>query len=422
MSLQHTGPLPLAPASPFPARIASEPREAPRAAASRAAIPAALFTVDRLEGVDCAAHRDAWVDLVGRALEPNPFLDPDFALPAAQHLSGRRRPCFALVWAEDGAGRRDLVAVCPIVAGLGPLRGLASAWLHDLSTLGLPLLDRDRADAALSALLAWAGTALRGASGLLVPSLPADGPTAAALRRVAAKRGLDLAVLATWERAALRRGDPADLAAPSARGAKELRRQRRRLAERGALAFASAEAAADLRSEVERFLSLEAGGWKGAAGTAMLSSSGRTAFLRTAVRMLARRGLCRIDGLTLDGAPVAMAVTLRAGDAEFLWKIAYREDVARCSPGVLLVLDLTEAQRRSGRAAAIDSCAVPDHPMIDRLWGGRIRLCDVAVALEPRRGPAFHRAVAVERGARRLRAGVKRMVLGWRARRARRGG
>ena len=111
---------------------------------------------------------------------------------------------------------------------------------------------------------------------------------------------------------------------------------------------------------------------------------------------------------------------MATGGVEFLWKIAYREDVARYSPGVLLVLDITEAQGRSGRAATVDSCAVPDHPMIDRLWGGRIRLCDVAVALRPGGGPAFRRAVAVERWARRLRSEAKRIMLGWRARGARR--
>ncbi|RYC33907.1 GNAT family N-acetyltransferase [Lichenibacterium minor] len=376
------------------------------------------FAVDRLDAADAVAHRDAWADLVGRALEPNVFLDPDFALPAAQHLAGRRKPGFVLVWAVEAGERRDLVAVCPVVGRRGPLKGLASAWIHNLSTLGFPLLDGSRAAAALRALLAWAGEALPGACGLVVPSLPMDGPTAAALRDVAADGGLDLVQLRTWERAALRRGGRAGPAALSPKAAKEIRRQRRRLAERGALSYTGAEAPDAVRAGIEQFLSLEAGGWKGAAGTALLSRPGTTAFLRAATRMLARRGLCRVDSLTLDGAPVAMAVTLSAGDVGFLWKIAYREDVARFSPGVQLVLELTEAWCRRGGAGTMDSCAVPDHPMIDRLWKDRIRLCDVAVALRPGRAGAFRRAVGIERAARRLRAEAKRLLSGWRARRA----
>ena len=383
----------------------------------RAQATAPGYAVDRIGAVEAALHRDAWADLVARALEPNVFLDPDFALPAARHLAAGRSPGFAMVWAVEDGERRDLVAVCPIMGRRGLQRGLASVWFHDLSTLGFPMLDRARAAPALRALLAWAGENLRGASGLLVPSLPADGPTAAALREVASTDGLDLALLATWERAALRPGARAGLAALSSKGAKELRRQHRRLGEAGALAFARADTDDAVRAGIEQFLVLEAGGWKGAGGTAMLASPGRTAFLRCATRMLVVRGLCRVDSLTLDGSPIAMAVTLSAGGVDFLWKIAYREDVARFSPGVQLVLAITEAQGRSDGAATIDSCAIPDHPMIDRLWRDRIRLCDVAVATRPGHGGAFRRAAAVERTARRLRAQAKRLVLAWRARR-----
>ena len=423
MSLLHPRAAPFGPGRSRSARTAwNPPGKAGAADGSRpdgrAEAPGAGFAIDRLDAVDAVAHRDAWADLAGRALEPNAFLDPDFALPAAQHLSGRRRPCFVLVWAVEDGRRCDLVAVCPVVGRRGALRGLASTWMHDLSTLGFPLLDQARAAPALRALLFWAEKALPDASGLMIPSMPTHGPTAAALRDAAGAGGLDLAVLDSWERAALRGGGRAGLAALSSKGAKELRRQRRRLAERGTLAHVAAETDDAVRAAVERFLALEAGGWKGAAGTAMLSSSARTAFLRAATRMLVRRGLCRIDSLTLDGAPVAMAVTLRAGDTDFLWKIAYREDVARFSPGVQLVLDITEARRRDGRAAVTDSCAVPEHPMIDRLWRDRIRFCDVAVAIHPGRTGAFRRAVGFERTARRFRAGAKRLVLAWRARRA----
>ena len=422
MSLLQSRDAPSAPAGRGLARAVSDlPDETrpsvPDTSFDRAEPIGAPFVVERLDGIGAALHRDAWADLVGRALEANVFLDPDFALPAARHLAGRRSPTFVLVWAVADGAARELVALCPVVPRRGVLRGLASAWFHDLSTLGFPLLDRARAAPALRALLRWAGDNLRGASGLVIPALPLDGPTAAILRDVAAAEGLDLVVLDTWARAALRPGGRAGLAALAPKGAKELRRQHRRLGEAGALTFVIADTDEAVRAAIEQFLALEAGGWKGAAGTALLSSPGRTTFLRAATRMLVRRGLCRIASLTLDGVPIAMAVILSSGDSDFLWKIAYREDVARFSPGVQLVLEITEAQRRDRGAGAMDSCAVPDHPMIDRLWRDRIRLCDMAVALRPDRAGAFRRSVTVERAARRLRAGAKRLVLAWRARR-----
>ena len=378
---------------------------------------APAFLVERMDASGAAAHRNAWLDLMGRALEPQLFFDPDFVLPAAQHLPGRRRPGFILVWCSEARGPGDLVAICPVMDRPDPLRALASAWRHDLSTLAFPLLDADRAVAAWQALLAWTAKGLPGAHGLVIPSLPTEGPTATALRAAA---GSDFAVevLDRWERAVLRPGQgDAGLAALSSKSAKELRRQRRRLSELGTLAYVSVREGDALRDGVERVLALEAAGWKGAAKTALLDQPGTTVFARTATRLLGARSLCRVDALTLDGEPIAMGVVLTAGGTDFLWKIAYREDLARFSPGVQLVLDLTQAQLRDDRIGLTDSCAIPRHPMIDRLWRDRLQLVDLVVATRPRRSLGFAVAVTAERSIRRLRAGAKRAVLAWRARR-----
>lgn len=405
----------IAPARVLWAEPAFLPVRGPRPSVADPATSA--LTVECLQPHEAARHLPSWADLVGRSLEPNVFLDPGFALPAAQHLGRADRPRFVLVW--DGGDRaRRLVCVCPVVGGGNPLRALASVWFHDLSTLGFPLLDRDRAVPALEALVGWIGRGLPLARGLVIRSLPSDGPTAAALAEASRATGHALATLAEWRRAALPAGGAgAGLDALSAKGAKEIRRQRRRLAERGQLAYSSARAGDELRTAIERFLALEAAGWKGAAGTALLARPGRTAFARTAMRLLAQDGRCRIDSLTLDGEPVVMGVVLRAGTTDFFWKTAYREDLSRLSPGVQFVLDLTAAQAVERSAALTDSCAVPDHPMIDRLWRDRIALSDVAVAARPGRSRGFEAAVAVERQVRRLRAVAKRALAAWRARR-----
>ena len=394
-----------------------------RPAAAAVPRPAAGLLVDRLDADAAAARREAWMDLVGRSLEANVYLDPDFALPAAQHLEAGRRVSFLFAWAHPDRAPKDLVAVCAVAERRQPFRGLAPVWLHDLSTVGVPLLDRDRAAPALHALLGWAERGLPGCHGLLVRSMPAEGPTARVLAAVAAEGGRAVAVLDAWERAVLRPGSGrAGLAALSAKGAKELRRQRRRLAEAGSLAYAVAHEGDALREGVERFLALEAAGWKGRAGTAVLARPERTAFVRAMTRLLARRALCRVDTLTLDGVPIAMALLLRAGGTASLWKIAYREDLARLSPGVQLVLHITDAQQADRDLDLTDSCAIPDHPMIDRLWRDRMGFIDVAVALRPGPQAGFSGAVAVERAGRGLRARAKRLLLAWRARRAGRGG
>ena len=365
--------------------------------------------VRAVSAAEAETWRDAWLDLVGRSVEPNVFIDPDFALPAARHLPSRRAPRFVMVWRSAGG---PLIGLCPVVPAKVPW-GFASAWFHELSTLGFPLLDRQDGAEALRALLRWARCAEPRASGLVIRSLPAEGPTAAVLAAAAEHLRLEVVTLDAWSRAVLRHpSDPgrAGLDAVSAKGAKELRRQRRRLADGGPLATAGAPADGALDEALETFLALEAAGWKGAAGTALLLAPGRADFARAAVTGLARRGLCRVENLAVAGSAVAMALVLRAGDAEFLWKIAHREDLARFSPGVQLVLELTEARRRDGSVSLVDSCAVPNHPMIDRLWRDRMALRDVVVALQPGRSAGFRLALVMDRGSRSLKIAAKRVL------------
>ena len=73
-----------------------------------------------------------------------------------------------------------------------------------------------------------------------------------------------------------------------------------------------------------------------------------------------------IGDLLADGG-----VVLRSGSGAWFWKIAYDEDFAKYSPGKLLVAELTEWHLDDANIARSDSCAVPDHPMINRLWPGR---------------------------------------------------
>ncbi len=147
-----------------------------------------------------------------------------------------------------------------------------------------------------------------------------------------------------------------------------------------------------MRVATERFLDLEARGWKGAKGTALLQDSGLAAFARTMTRLMARQGKCRVDSLELDGRAVAMAIVLRSGDRAYFWKTAYDETLASRSPGKQLALALTERLAADPTVALTDSCAVQDHPMIDRLWPDRMVVGDVLIASPETDLDAFERA------------------------------
>ena len=89
------------------------------------------------------------------------------------------------------------------------------------------------------------------------------------------------------------------------------------------------------------------------------------------------------------------------------WKIAYDESHARASPGVQLVLHMTQELLGEPGLASVDSCAQPDHPMIDRLWRERLPIADRLVRIGPHGGAAFAIARALEASRRRAITAVK---------------
>src|SRR5262249_36529754 len=158
---------------------------------------------------------------------------------------------------------------------------------------------------------------------------------------------------------------------------KELRRQRRRLAETGAVELVTAREPAGIAAALADFLALEAAGWKGRAGTAAAAHLPVRTFMESALGNLAAEGHAHIDRLIHDGRPLAAAITLQSGATAWFWKIAYDETQARASPGVQIALDLTEALLADPAIARADSCATADHPMIDHLWRERLALADL---------------------------------------------
>ncbi len=134
------------------------------------------------------------------------------------------------------------------------------------------------------------------------------------------------------------------------------------------------------------FLALEAGGWKGRAGTAAADRHDLRRFIRTAVGRLATDGKVSINRILVDGRAIAAGIVLRSGRGAWFWKIAYDEGFARFSPGVMLTVALTNELLEDTAIERADSCATENHPMIDRLWRERLALCDRLVALRPQ-GP-----------------------------------
>lgn len=324
-----------------------------------------------------------WADLVARSLEPNVFMEPGFALAAAQHLARADRPTFLAVWERDGSGERGrLLALWALVL---PRRffaaQVATLWCHKQSALGLPLLDARRADEAIAAVFAWLADHFPRLRIVVFPKLMRSGPTFARILAYALETGLEWRLLDQHERPALlARGAGANLSKQTRQG---LRRRRHQLERHGKVGVRSSREPVDIRNATEAFLALEERGWKGRRRTALLCDSSRAAFARTMTRRLAQEGKCRIDALTLEDRPIAMGIVLKSRDRAFFWKIAYDEAFAAQSPGVQLALEVTRIQQSEDAARVTDSCTAPGSRMIERLWRDRLPIVDLALPLFP---------------------------------------
>ena len=340
----------------------------------------------------------AWRDLAKRCLEPSIFNEPGFVIAALEHLPEARNASLVAVW--DGAPENSsLLGLCIIDARMRYRRPFpASAFLHLQATAAFPLLDEARAGFAFDLMVQEIARRPGRPAALLVHGLPSTGPTA---RLLGARihHAFD-----SRTRAVLPAGTTG---LSSGKDRKEFRRLGNRLAERGAVSVTVAQTPDLIDQAFQRFLRLEAKGWKGRQSTALDSRPALSAFGRQAVGALATDGLCRLLELRLDEQTIASGIVLRSRERAFFWKTAFDEAYGHFSPGVQLALRLSETMAGDATVAMTDSCAVPGHSMIDRVWPDRMLVTDLCVATAPKWTLAFALSVAAEAAARAVRKRLK---------------
>jgi CelD/BcsL family acetyltransferase involved in cellulose biosynthesis len=331
---------------------------------------------------DLAPLADEIRALAARAAEPNVFYEPAFLLAAAPVFGSDA----GAVLVHSAAGRLTGLFPARIERPQGGLVPMLCGFTHPFAPLGVPLIDRDDTEAVVGAWLdRLAGDRAMPAL-LLMPFIPEQGAFARTLDAVLSRTRRANAAFGQHQRALLDPGTERDgylERAVSAGRRKEMRRLRRRMEEFGPVTFDTMTNPDGIAAALQDFLVLEASGWKGAAGTAIVDEPAIKTFVQTAVSSLAADGHARIDRMLLDGKPIAATVTLQSGDTAWCWKIGYNEGMARFSPGVQLICELTEQLAADRRVARTDSCATADHPMINHLWRERLLLSDRLIALKP---------------------------------------
>lgn len=322
---------------------------------------------------------DAWRALQACAVEPNGYYLADWELAVNASADGLTDVSALTAWSDAG-----LIGLLPVVslrrAHRLPLPVLVNADAY--GTLSTPLLDRNAAHEATAALFAQARQS--GARAVVLHSVSLEGPAMAAMGDVLAKEGISPRIITSHVRASLDATRDAEDVLRDGLGPKklkELRRQRNRLAEHGAVTFHVARTHSEVAAALDAFLALEASGWKGKRGTALQQRPGDETFIRRATSALAARGQCEIVTLKVGDAAVASGVMIRHLDRAYYFKIGIDERFAKFSPGVQLTLDVTRHLCADPAIASADSTAAPGHPMIDPIWRERLAIGDVVLPL-----------------------------------------
>lgn len=340
-------------------------------------------------------------ELVSHARDTNPQYEGDALQAAMSYLNARQTARVALVWSHaDRDGLRQLIGLFPYEEsrfsfGL-PLRNW-SLWTHIHSFIATPLLREGHEKQAIAQFMAYADKA--GAGFVRLPLFEADGAFDTALMRLVQDEGRVLVESDRHERAFLQSdaatGEAYLAASMRKKKRKEFNRLWNRLSELGDLQFSINSGGDDIAETIDRFLRLEAKGWKGKRGTALRVRPDEKRFFETICKAAYRDGKFHCTELTLDGEPIAMLASFIAGRGLYTFKIGFDESYARFSPGALLMMKMIDGCLKDERIDWVDSCAIPNHPMIDHIWAERRAIRSVLVGTSHRASPQLVRYVCL---------------------------
>ncbi len=354
-----------------------------------------LLATDRPERKLAVYPASAGFDLVeeleylsARAVEPNVFFHPRFLAPAMPRLEDREVRLAVIRDGNEYRSRLRLLMPFSVERPAIPLGvPIMRTWASPFGPVGTPLVDRDDPVGVIEDFFAMlARPHLRLPKVFVLPDMRFDGPMASLLETVAETRGLPLVTTDEAARPVLQSsldGEEYLKASLRPHHYREFRRLRRRLADLGTLEHRVARGPDEIRHAIEAFLTLEASGWKGRERTAMAIDRYRAAFAREAVHRLAEQDMCRIHTLTLDGRLIASLIVLVESGCAYTWKTAYDENFSTFSPGTLLMIEVTGQHLDDPNIEMTDSCAMPDHPVMSRLWSERRPMGTIVIGLTP---------------------------------------
>ncbi|MCA9054674.1 MAG: GNAT family N-acetyltransferase [Planctomycetaceae bacterium] len=329
-----------------------------------------------------------WDDLAEHASTPNVFYERWNMEPAIRHLSPVEDLQLVLVY-RRGTKPDSVQRLCGLIPLIQQRSGRLSPsawrlWGHPYAYLRTPLLRAGHERAVLDAAFDWLEQLPRGPRLLDWPLVDGEGPFARTMTDLLLERGLVWTHVERHTRAMLQRETDWESAAAtqlSSHHRRELRRLHRRLSEQGQLTLRTISRPQDCGYWTHIFLELERSGWKGTHETAIASQPASKAYFEELISNASAAGKLQMLGLFLNGEPIALKLNLLTQSGGFACKIAYDEQFSRFSPGIQLEIENIRMLHNETALDWMDSCAVANHSMINRLWSGRRAIDRLQISL-----------------------------------------
>jgi CelD/BcsL family acetyltransferase involved in cellulose biosynthesis len=320
------------------------------------------------------------------ALEHAPVANPH-ALPIALRVARDNAAVGRFLTCRDAAD--TLIGLWPFsttrfAPGIRILRS-PLVPLYDLS--GNPLIAADRAVEVLRALV----LELKQTSPervVMLRNLQAEGPVWDALLTLRESGLVSLQPLEQWQRAILDRSAATTAhdyitQSLSAGNRKHLRRKRKALEEQSLLSLIIHDHPDSISRTFDRFLDIEASGWKGRNGSALKQKPYDARYVLTVLRAMSGVDRAFIAELRMGETPIASGLFLRCGAEAFFWKTTYDETFASHSPGVIFDMILTQWFYDQPWFQRLDTGIDDSVDPARLIWKQRRPMANVIISLDP---------------------------------------
>ncbi len=272
-----------------------------------------------------------------RSIATDPFSSPEWLVPWWEAFCNGRTLRTCALWRGE-----ELVGLAPMAE--------RSGYLESLSNDHTPYFEVCARDETARRELVHALIS-RAQRGVVWDALSATGPTWAALRgempggRLAVRERHVSPIVDTSV------GLEAFRAASRPRWSAPIERLRRKMVRENDATLHLLQQPPRLDQVLTRGFTVEASGWKGRAGTAILCDPRAERFYRTMAESFAANGQLVVSWLSFGQEMVAFDLCLLAGGRLFLLKTAFDERFRRLAPGLVLRLSVIERCAELGLSA-----------------------------------------------------------------------